>query len=60
MNQIFTRKLISVLLILIFSKTSLFGQSNQPADGTTDNKDIGKSIKVITLIFFFQNRLTSA
>ena len=42
MNQIFTRILISVLLILIINKTSLFGQGNQPADGTTIKKDIGK------------------
>ena len=42
MNQIFTRILISALLILIIDKTSLFGQINQPADGITVQKDIGK------------------
>ena len=32
----------SSLLIFFINKTSLFGQSDQPTDGTNINKDIGK------------------
>ena len=46
MNQIFTRILTSVLLIFFISGTGLFGQSNQPADGSTINKDIGKKTNI--------------
>ncbi len=46
MNQIFTRILTSILLIFFINKTSLFGQIDQPTDGTSINKGIGKKINI--------------
>ena len=44
MNQIFTRILTLIFFLFFIGKTSLFGQSSQPTDGSIINKDNGKKI----------------